>query len=211
MLTKEDLLTQDSKPLLKDISLKLYKEFCTDILLKKRFHYYFSDGTDIIVECQEWGVYHILAIQHIDFTIPKEDFFNRIDQGLSLSDFEINNAIKNRYKDFKERIVMFSCLYQTLRYGRVFYLPNRDVPNTKTVNCDYLIYRQIDSKGMTVGMKYDGDYLVPMTNLISKPSYLNKYIDTATPKIVKRLVITNKESGVVEEDILYTDDFILHK
>ena len=48
MLTKEDLLTQDSKPLLKDISLKLYKEFCTDILLKKRFHYYFSVTLNLV-------------------------------------------------------------------------------------------------------------------------------------------------------------------
>lgn len=210
MLTKEDLLTQDTKPLLKEISLQLYKEFCTDILFKKRFHYYFTDGTDFIVECREWGVYHMLAIHHIDYTINKEKFFERINNGLTLNDFNANDAIKTRYKDYKERIALFSCLYQTLRYGRVFYLPNREVPNTQKVKCDYLVYRQIDSKGMNVGMKYDDGCLVPMTNLVSRSISLTKYIDTTTPKIVQRLIISNVESGKIEEDILYTDDFILH-
>lgn len=38
---------------------QLYKEFCVDILFKRRFHYYFTDGTDMIVEFWEWGVYHM--------------------------------------------------------------------------------------------------------------------------------------------------------
>lgn len=75
MLTKEDLLLQDSLPHINDVSLELYKEFSEDILLKTRFHYYFTDGTDIIIEFKEWGIYHMLSIQHIDYTIPKNDFF----------------------------------------------------------------------------------------------------------------------------------------
>ena len=35
MLTKEELVSQDTKPLLKEVSLELYKEFCEDILFKK--------------------------------------------------------------------------------------------------------------------------------------------------------------------------------
>ncbi|MGN1156601.1 MAG: hypothetical protein ACI4TK_10520 [Agathobacter sp.] len=211
MLSKEDLLTQDTKPLLREISLQLYKEFCTDILFKKRFHYYFEDGTDIIVECREWGVYHMLAIHHIDFSITKEQFFDKIDNGLTLSDFEVDNAIETRYKKYKERIALFSCLYQTLRYGRVFYLPSGDVPNTQRVKCDYLVYRQIGTKGMNVGMKYEDGCFVPMTNLVSRQRWLGKYIDTTTAKIVKQLIISNIESGEIEENILYTDDFILHQ
>lgn len=38
MITKEQLLTLDTLPHIKDISLKLYKEFCVDILFKRRFH-----------------------------------------------------------------------------------------------------------------------------------------------------------------------------
>lgn len=211
MLSKEDLLTQDTKPLLRNISLQLYKDFCTDILFKKRFHYYFTDGTDFIVECREWGVYHMLAIHHIDFTIGKEQFFESIDNGLSLSDFSANDAVETRYKKYKERIALFSCIYQVLRYGRVFYLPNRKVPNTKNVKCDYLVYRQIDTKGMNVGLKYEDGCLIPMTNLISRPISLNRYIDTTTPKIVQQLTISDIATGKIEENILYTDDFILHK
>lgn len=101
MITKEQLLTLDTFPHIKDISLKLYKDFCVDILFKRRFHYYFTDGTDMIVEFREWGVYHMLSIQHIDYTIPKDDFFHRIDSGLELSDFTINNSIKQRYRKEK--------------------------------------------------------------------------------------------------------------
>lgn len=211
MLLKQDLLVQDTKPLLKDISLQLYKDFCTDILFKKRFHYYFTDGTDVIVECREWGVYHMLAIHHIDYTVNKDQFFSKIDNGLCLSNFTKDPAIEARYRIYKERIALFSCLYQVLRYGRVFYLPNREVPNTQNVKCDYIIYRQIDTKGMNVGMKYDSGCFVPMTNLISKQIDLSKYIDNATPKIVHKLIISDTNSNNVEEEIIYTNNFILHK
>jgi len=36
----------------------------------------------------------MLSIQHIDYTIPKNDFFNRIDAGLDFSDFELNKGIR---------------------------------------------------------------------------------------------------------------------
>lgn len=210
MLTKEELLTQDKKPMLKEVSLALYKEFCCDVLLKKRFHYFFTDGSDIIVECREWGIYHMLAIHHIDYKVKKDKFFEAIDNGLELSDFEATTAIKARYKEYKERIALFSCIYRVLRYGRVFYLPTKMVPNTQNVKCDYIIYRQIDTKGMNVGVKYENGYFVPMTNLISKSSNRQKYIDATTQKVVKRLVVSNIASGIVEEDIIYTDDFIMH-
>lgn len=211
MLTKEELLIQDKKPLIKDVSLKLYKDFCIDILFKKRFHYYFSDGTDIVVEFREWGVYHMLSMQHIDYTISKDQFFTKIDEGLSFNDFQVNDSIRTRFSKEKERIALFACLYQVLRYGRTFYLPSREVPNTQKVKCDYLVYRQIDSKGMNVGLKYSEGCFVPMTNLISRSIKLDKYIESATPKTVTRLVISNIESNDIEEDIMYTDNFILHQ
>lgn len=211
MLTKDELLIQDTKPLIKDISLKLYKDFCTDVLFKRRFHYYFTDGTDMIVECREWGVYHMLAIHHIDYTIGKENFFNKIDMGLCLDDFKANAGIKKRFAPYKERIALFSCIYRVLRYGKTFYIPTQKVPNTKEVKCDYIIYRQIDAKGMNIGLKYESGCFVPMTNLISKSIDLERYIDTSTLKTVSKLIISNIETGNILEEITYTNDFILHQ
>lgn len=210
MLSKNDLLYQDTLPHINDVSLKLYKEFSVDVLLKQRFHYYFTDGTDIVVECRKWGIYHMLSIQHIDYTISKEEFFNKIDNGLSLNDFTINRAIKNRYKLQKERITMFACLYQALRYGRIFYLPNGKVPNTIEVRVDYLIYRQIGTKGMNVGMRYEDGCFVPLTILISKAINIEKYTKGTTKKVVSRLHITDISTGDTLEDIIYTDNFIMH-
>lgn len=211
MLTKEDLINQDAKPLLKEISLKLYKEFCEDYLFKKRFHYYFTDGTDIVVECKEQGVFHMLAIHHIDYRITRNQLFSEIEKGLSLSDFASVPSINKRYRKYKERIAMFSCIYRVLRYGRVFYIPDRTVPNTGNVKSDFILFRQIGTKGMNVGLKYESGCFMPFTNLISKFSHLDEYISSTTPKIVTKLIISSIDIGEIEEEILYTDSFILHK
>lgn len=202
MLTEENLLVQDTKPNLKDVSLKLYKDFSINRLFTKRFHYYFTDGTDIVLEFREWGIYHMLAVQHIDYVVKKDNFFTKIDNGLELSDFERDDAIKDRFKRYKERIALFSCLYYTLKNGETFYIPNQNVPNTKDVKCDYIIYQQIGSKGMNVGLKYSEGCFIPMTNLISRPIKLDKYIDTALMKKVKKLIISDISSGVVVEEII---------
>lgn len=210
MLTKDDLLVQNTMPHINDVSLKLYKEFSVDILFKRRFHYYFTDGTDIVVEFKEWGIYHMLSIQHIDYTISRNDFFNRIDLGLSFKDFTVNKGIKKRFNNEKERITMFSTVYRTLKYGRVFYIPNRSVPNTQSVKCDYLIYNDVSNKGLNLGIKFDKGCFIPFTVLISKTSNLTKYIQNTNAKIVSRLIITNINTDQELENIVYADDFILH-
>ncbi|MCI8785629.1 MAG: hypothetical protein HFI84_03090 [Eubacterium sp.] len=126
-----------------------------DVLFKRRFHYYFTDNTDIVIEFREWGIDHMLSMQHIDYTISKNDFFNRIDMGLDFCDFELNRSIKQRFKGEKERITMFSCIYCTLRYGRVFYIFDRNVPNTKRVKADYVIQRIVNQKGLNLGVRYE--------------------------------------------------------
>ena len=114
----------------------------------------------------------MLAIHHIDYRITRNQFFAEIDNGLSLNDFASTPSINKRYKKYKERIAMFSCIYRVLRYGRVFYVPNRMVPNTGNVKSDYILFRQIDTKGMNVGLKYESGCFMPFTNLISK-TYIN--------------------------------------
>lgn len=209
MITKDDLLTLKNIPHINDVSLSLYKDFCIDVLFKQYFHFYFTDGTDIIIEFREWGVYHMLSIQHIDYTIPKNDFFNRINSGLSFSDFQTKNSIKQRFKNEKQRITMFSCIYDTLKYGRVFYIPDKSVPNTQSVKCDYIIYRKLNNKGLNLGVRYEDGCFIPLTILISKSSYLTKYIDNTIPKIVKELKIMDIATNSIIENIVCSDDFIV--
>lgn len=201
MLTKEDLLTQKSIPHINDISLRLYKEFCTDTLFKQRFHYYFTDGTDIIVEFREWGIYHMLSIQHIDYNIPKNNFLQKIDSGLSFSDFQINNSINQRFKKEKQRITMFSCIYNALKRGKIFYIPDKSVPNTNNVKCDYIVYKIISNKGMNIGMRYEDGCFIPLTILISKSSNLVKYVDKTIPKKVDHLKIIDIATNKIIEEV----------
>lgn len=193
----------DIAPNIKNISLLLYKEYCENILFKRRFHYYFLDGSDINVEFREWGVYHMLSIQHINNKIPNINFFDKINEGLSFSDFNKNNALKNRFQNQKERIAMFSCIYNTLRNGNVFYIANKKVPNTKNVSVDYLMYRVVGTKGMNVGFRYDNGCFVPITILISKQIDIEKYIKGTEIRIVKELIISNIDTGKILEKVSF--------
>lgn len=197
MLTKDDLLIQKEKPNIKDISLELYKEFSEEVLFKQIFIYHFTDETTMNIEFREWGIYHMLAIQHINGKIGKDNFFNAINEGLSLSDFTINDSIKNRYKNYKERITLFSCLYNTLKESNVFYLPSGKVKNTKNVKSDFIVFSEVGSKGMNVGLMKTGEIYVPMTILISKPNNKEIYLEDSTKKDVDYLEIINIEGNKI--------------
>lgn len=102
MLTKDDLYNQSTVPNIKNISLKLYKEFSEHVLMKKIFTYNFEDNTSIKVDFREWGIYHMLAVHHINYNIDKNKFFEEINNGLELSSFEETNSMNSRYKKYKK-------------------------------------------------------------------------------------------------------------
>ena len=98
MLAKEDLLVCKTPPNIRDVSLQLYKEFAETYLIDKIFHYSFLDGTELDVEFTEWGIYHMLSIQHINGKINRNNFFQEISNGLSFDDFVKDKSINNRFK-----------------------------------------------------------------------------------------------------------------
>ena len=208
MLNCSDLLTCDTFIPLSDISLELYRDFGRSILLKRRFHYYFDDNSECVIEFQEYGIRHMLGIHHIDGNIKKNDFFSEIDSGLTLSSFTSANSIRNRFKKMKPRIRLFACTYNTLRCGRVFYCPNREVRNSNTVKMDYIIFREIDSKGFNIGIRNENGCYTPLTILVANEKCKDKYIDKSQIKIVSRLLITDLYSGNTIEDIVYSDSFM---
>ena len=203
MLTKEDLLELDSTPLLKNVSLELYRDFSLTYLMPRKFLYHFSDGTTMNVGFEEWGIYHMLAIQHIDNRIKNNKFFQRISEGLSFTDFKINNAINDRFKKQKKRIAMFACTYNTLRKGQAFYIPSGKVKNTNNVEVDYILYRSLqnnggNNNGMNVGIRFEDGKYVPLTILISKQSALMDYVDIENFKLVEKLEIFDDSGNIIE-------------
>lgn len=198
MLTVNDLVGLDKVPHINDISLKLYKDYCTQILLERRFIYYFTDSTIFEVKFKEWGIYHMLSIQHINWKIKKEDFFKEIDNGLSFANFKSTPSINARFKNEKERITMFACIYNTLRYGQVFYVPSGKVKNTNNVEVDYIIYRTIGSKGKNIGIRLEEGVYVPLTILISKQIRLDRYLEDTEKKIVSKLIIYDNMNNIIE-------------
>ncbi len=207
MLTKEDLLELDSAPLIKDVSLELYREFSLAYLLPRKFLYHFSDGTTINVEFEEWGIYHMLSIQHVNNRIKNKTFFKKIEEGLSFADFKTDNAIKERFKKQKKRIAMFACTYNTLRKGQAFYIPSGKVKNTNDVKIDYIMYRTLHNNsgnnngnmnGMNVGIRFENGKYVPLTILISKQSGLMDYVDIENFKLVEKLEILDGPGNMIE-------------
>ncbi|MCM1049044.1 MAG: hypothetical protein NC433_11545 [Clostridiales bacterium] len=199
MLAKEELLELDAPPLIKNVSLELYKEFSIDYLLARKFIYHFSDGSKINIEFTEWGIYHMLSIQHINNRIKNSEFFQKIDEGLTFDDFRVNDAVKVRFKEQKKRISMFACTYNTLRKGQAFYIPSGKVKNTNSVKVDYILYRILDNNnGMNIGIRQEADKFVPLTILISKQSSLMNYIDVENFKLVEKLEITDMQGNMVE-------------
>ena len=198
MLTKEELLVQNTLPNISDISLSLYAEFAENVLLNRRFHYFFTDDTDIIVEFKEWGIYHMLSIQHINSRIKNDLFFQAIHNGLDLNSFEENNAVRKRYKEHKTRITAFSCIYHTLINGKAFYLPSGEVKNTAKVRADYILFDAINEKGINFGLKKVGNSYVPITILIARTINKEKYLEDAEAKIVKRLEIIDENETILQ-------------
>ena len=175
--------------------------------MPRKFMYYFSDGTSMNVEFKEWGIYHMMGIQHIDYRIKNNEFFQKIDEGLTFADFKANDSIKSRFKNQKKRLAMFACTYNTLRKGQAFYVPSGKVKNTNNVAVDYILYRTLynnsgnnngNSNGMNVGIRLEDGKYVPLTILISKQSALLDYVDIKNFKLVERLDILDSSGNILE-------------
>ncbi len=184
----------------------------TDVLLHKRFHYWFTDGTDIVIEFQDWAFYHLLGMQHIYFRgLTKENIYQKIDKGLDFESFRQDRKMKDRFNDQKDRIELFSCIYQTLRYCRVFYFPDQTIPNTKNVPLDYILYREINRKGLNIGTREVNGCQVPLTMLVDRTIHLGEHLDPNRQKCVSRLLISNIDTGEEIEEFLYTDQFFMKR
>ena len=155
MLTEEDLLMCTEAPNINDVSLELYKDFSEKYLMDRLFCYEFTDGSTINIQFTEWGIYHMLGIQHIDNRIKKTKFFEEIDNGLSFDTFRSDTKKRKRFKQQKKRITMFSCVYNTLINGKIFYLPSGKVQNTADVEVDYIAYDKLINISPT-GTTYNG-------------------------------------------------------
>lgn len=165
MLHSNDLLTIETMPSWSDISLALYKEFSEQYLIPTIFRYYLENGEIIDVRFEEWAIYHILGIQHINGMISKTKFFEEIENGLDLDSFMENKKLKKRLNDFKHRIRMFGCIYQIMKDEELFYIKDKQLKDS-SVKADYIKYALIDNKGANVGIRYFENQYIAYTMLI---------------------------------------------
>ena len=194
-------MIQNTIPIVNDVSLKLYKEFSEEILLKRKFHYHFEDNSEITVEFREWGIYHMLAMHYINYKIDNERFFEEIDKGLDLLSFKADVSMNNRYKSYKTRIAVFSCVYDSLLNGTAFYLPSGRVKNTVNVKADYIVYNNIDGKGINYGLQKKGAVFVPITILIARSRRATCYLEKSKFKLIKRVDVLDENGNIIESRI----------
>lgn len=65
MLQVDELLELSEMPSWSEISLKLYRDFANKYLIPTCFRYYLANGKVLEIHFTEWGIYHMLGIQHI--------------------------------------------------------------------------------------------------------------------------------------------------
>lgn len=100
--------------------------------------------------------------------LKNNDFFRKIDNGLTFDNFKADNSVKARFKNQKKKISMFACIYNTLRKGQALYIPSGKVKNTNNIKVDYILYRTSDNNnGMNLGVRQDSGKFIPLTILIS--------------------------------------------
>ena len=111
----------------------------------------------------------------------------------------------------KDRIALFSCIYSTMCLGRVFYCPNQIVKNSPNVKLDYILFSIINNHGMNLGIRKRYGIETPLTILPSRRSNdeFKRYIDDNNIKTIKKLEISNKDTGKTMDTILYTNNFIV--
>lgn len=190
-----DLLQCTSMPGWQDISLSLYKEFAETYLLPTVFKYYLENGNILDVRFTEWGIYHLLGIQHIDGKISKVNFFEIINNGLDFQRFTQNPRLRKRFNDLKHRIRMFGCIYQIMKNQNLFYVPNRQIVDT-SIKADYIKYALIDKKGVNLGIRYIDRIFVAFTLLVDRSSNPIKTITGLNPVHVTHMEIIRNESIV---------------
>ena len=64
MLQVDELLELSEMPSWSEISLKLYRDFANKYLIPTCFWYYLANGKVLEIHFTEWGIYHMLGIQH---------------------------------------------------------------------------------------------------------------------------------------------------
>lgn len=206
MLSSSDLLTQCAKPGIKNVSLAHYWQFYEDVLLKRVFRYVLQDGRIIDISFTPSGLYHLLGIQHIDPTINAETFGTEIQKGLDFPVFRQsrNRTIKKNFINMLDRIEMFSCTYQTMKTCRLFSVPSGIVKGTQKVEADYIIYREINGEGMSIGLRTVKNKLIPVTILADRKTHPQKHIDIQFEEFIFRLDIIDRASWHPIESIQFS-------
>lgn len=200
MLQIDDLLETKEMPAWSQINLKLYKDFSEKYLLPSVFKYYLKNGKVLEIYFTEWGIYHMLGIQHINVKISNTQFFDLIDEGLDFQNFTEKKSMRKRFYDMKHRIRSFACVYYIMKNQCIFYVPENQLPGSKIIAA-YIKYGLVDGKGVNIGIRrVDGKY-VPYTMLIDRSSNCTATTDKLVPVQIEKLEIYR--GGKMIEKIVY--------
>ena len=74
MLQVDELLELSEMPSWSEIRLKLYRDFANKYLIPTCFRYYLANEKVLEIHFTEWGIYHMLGIQHIS----RSQFLNEV-------------------------------------------------------------------------------------------------------------------------------------
>ena len=77
-------------------------------------------------------------------------------------------------------------------------MPSGKVKNTSNVKADYIIYNNIDGKGINYGLQKKSNAFVPVTILIAKSKSATRYLEESKFKLIKRVDVLDENGNIIE-------------
>ncbi|MED3346598.1 MULTISPECIES: PBECR4 domain-containing protein [Bacteria] len=170
MLSVTDLLTLNTKPSLKDITLQTIQEFYSEHLCKKVFIFELDSPDFPLVRlrfeednfCHLLGIQHVLKSQKGGTSYIGQEGYNLIKKGTVTFDF-MKTKNKQGFKSKKNRMLYFPFVYQVLNSPTITKFSRAHL--TTNIDLDILFYTQTHNIYLHLGLGQDNttDYFYPKT------------------------------------------------
>ena len=184
--------TKTKQAISSEISLAMCREYAVSVLLPLRFHYFFSDGTDLILEFRSWAIFHLLGLQHVGISgIKKHTLLDKIQNGFDFEDIKKNKTKRKRLADQWERISYFVQIYNILRKCEVVYIDKKSITENSKMSFDYIFFREIEQQGINIGSRFADGVQVPISLFVARKSNSRRYIENGEKKDVQRIEISD--------------------
>lgn len=210
MLTIDEMLNNNNINDINNVSLKLYKEFFSDVLCNMIFEYLTIDNESIKIEFKDTQFMHILGAQHILGDKFKASKFNeQIDNG-KMTFEELSKRNQNKFKDDLDRFLGFSNIYYVLTNCDAIYFDKQIykksvIPNRKTsMDFKYILFQDSYSKKLHLGLDtFNKGRNYYVKSLLVTSELNDKYLKNQKPLLITNIKVIDRRTKEVLHEVKF--------